>query len=90
MDQDITLLQALEGFFASNRSQHYMLTDLSGHFTILRVDYLELEAVNTVEFIIDNFTEIEFEYRQGDYRFDFVANDKHYYIFPFDDAIVSI
>jgi hypothetical protein len=90
MDQDITLLQALEGFFASNPSQYYMLTDLKNHFTILRVDEIESEGINTEEFIIEIFESVEFEYVKGHYRFDFVANDRDYYIFPFDDGIVSI
>lgn len=90
MDQDITLLQALEGFFASNPQTYYLITDLRNNTTILRVDDLDQQAINTEEFILDGFGEIEFSYRQGDYRLDFTSNGSEYYLFGYDEGVVSI
>nr|WP_145401707.1 hypothetical protein [Paenibacillus xylanexedens] len=87
---EITLLQALEGFFESNEHTYYMITDRNGYNTVLRVDDLDEKAANTEDFILHNIGDIEFGYRDGETRFDFTSNDKQYYLFGYDGGIVSI
>lgn len=87
---EITLFQALQGFFESNEQTYYMITDREGYNTILRVDDKEEQATNTENFILYNIGDVEFGYRHGETRFDFTSNDKQYYLFGYDEGIVSI
>ncbi|ALS22115.1 hypothetical protein [Paenibacillus naphthalenovorans] len=81
----------LKDFFKYNEGAYYLITDNTGYNTILRVDDVVFETVNTEKFIAEHIGEIEeYFYTDKDYRLDFTVKGKQYFLINYDDGVVSI
>jgi hypothetical protein len=87
------MLEELKKFYRQNDGTYYMITNREDHITILRVDDVGFEALNTKEFIEKNIGDVvDFSYN-GDDRFDFTIRscpNVNYYLFNYDSGIVTI
>ena len=85
------LKENLKKFFKNNDGTYYLITDLQGYTTILRVDDLGFEALNTEDFILKDIGTVEKSfYSESDNRVDFTIKGKRYYLFNYDAGVVSI
>lgn len=87
------MIEELKKFYKQNEGSYYIITNRTDYITILRVDDLGFEALNTKEFIEKNIGDVlEFDYNCSD-RFDFTIRsypNVKYHLFNFDDGLVSI
>lgn len=87
------MLEELKKFYKQNDGTYYIITNREDYITVLRVDDVGFEALNTKEFIEKNIGDVaEFSYHGFD-RFDFTIRSSpnvNYYLFNFDFGIVSV
>mgnify|MGYP001297485527 CR=1 FL=1 len=87
----MNLLENLKQFYKNNDGTYYLVTDTVGYYTLLRVDDIGFEAVNTEEFVSKHIGTVENSfYSEGDNRLDFTVRGKRYYLLKFDNGVVSI
>ncbi|WP_010497742.1 hypothetical protein [Paenibacillus elgii] len=81
----------LKEFFKYSEGTYYLITDVAGYNTVLRVDNVGFEAINAGTFIVKEIGLPEsYSYAPKDDKVSFVINGKHYYLINYDDGVVSI
>lgn len=81
--------EMLKSFFDGNKQSFYLITDGVGYNTILRVDDLDVEHLNTGEFIFNHIGEVTaFTMNYDEVRFE--VDGKQYALNGYDSGLVSI
>lgn len=81
--------EMLKGFFSGNKQSYYLITDAVGYNTILRVDDLNVEHLNTSEFIYNHIGKVT-AYTKSYDEVRFEVDGKQYALIGYDSGLVSI